>query len=261
MKLSDDNINKIVWGGIYRCTDKNPCYRYGDSLNNQKYYIWIPVCFNYEDDKGKEQIEYGMIDTYQVPYNILFDSSKYHDELEKLNGFEAIVFKLTKLQEKDNGRYVRSKAFDYYYSAFVELDDNNFKSFELIADLHDYKKTSNYESKDYKEEDILRNIQLYFEHAYPYGIDLIRKDAKIDYEKKLNNVIREIYNEIKQPESINDYYIEKLKNVEKEVIKNNVSYEKEKVNKIIKLNEFILKLEKEYNNYLKENEIEYGTFY
>lgn len=30
-----------------------------------------------------------------------------------------------------------------------------------------------------------------------------------------------------------------------------------KVEKIIKLNEFILKLEKEYNDYLKENEIEY----
>ena len=38
-------------------------------------------------------------------------------------------------------------------------------------------------------------------------------------------------------------------------------YDKEKVNKIIKLNEFVFKLKNEYEKYLKENEINYNTFY
>ena len=260
MKLSENNINKIVWGGIYRCKDRCPCTKYDYVMNDQKYGIWIPLCYSEKNEKDEEVIKYGMMDTYQVPYGILFDSKKYKDEIEKLNKFDSLVFKLTKLQNGDNGRYVRSNAFDYYYSAFVELDNYNFKDFELIADLHDYKETRDYESKNYKEENILRNIRLYSEHAYPYGIDLLRKDAKIDYEKNLNNVIREIYQDIKEPKSVNDYYINKLKEAEKEVIENNIDYDKEKVNKIIKLNEFVFKLENEYEKYLKENEINYNTF-
>ena len=230
-------------------------------MNDQKYGIWIPLCYYTKNEKEEVVIKYGMMDTYQVPCGILFSSKKYKEEIEKLNKFDSLVFKLTKLQDSDNGRYVRSKAFDYYYSAFVELDNYNFKDFELIADLHDYKITYDAESKNYKEEDILRNIRLYYEHAYPYGIDLLRKDAKIDYEKKLNNIVREIYQDIKEPKSVNEYYINNLKKIEQEVIENNFNYDIGKVEKIIKLNEFILKLEKEYNDYLKENEIEYGTFY
>lgn len=258
--MKEENIKKIVWGGIYSCKDRHPCYRYGDIMNDQKYGIWIPLCYSTKNEKGEEIIKYGMIDTYQVPCGILFSSEKYKDEIEKLSKFDSLVFKLTKLKDSDNGRYVRSKAFDYYYSAFVELDNYNFKNFELIADLHDYKTTYDAESKNYKEEDILRNVRLYFEHAYPYGLDLLKKDAKIDYEKKLNNVVREIYQDIKTPKSVNDYCINNLKKVEQEVIENNCNYDKEKVEKIIKLNEFVFKLENEYKEYLKDNEINYSTF-
>ena len=37
--LSEENINKIVWGGIYKCKVSNPCHNYNDRLNDQKYYF------------------------------------------------------------------------------------------------------------------------------------------------------------------------------------------------------------------------------
>ena len=63
------------------------------------------------------------------------------------------------------GDYVKDKTNDYYYSAYVELNDNNINDFELLGNLNDYETTKNPEY--YDEENVLTHVRLYWEHAYP----------------------------------------------------------------------------------------------
>ena len=96
--MKQENIDKIVWGGLYRCKISNPCPRYNDRLNDQKYGTWIPVHYEYTNYEGKHKEGYGMVDTYQAPTDISFTNEGVPDDLK---GFERLVFKLNRLNERE----------------------------------------------------------------------------------------------------------------------------------------------------------------
>lgn len=244
--LSEENINKIVWGGIYKCKVSNPCHNYNDRLNDQKYYIWIPVCDDIEDTSGIKRKEYGMVDTYQVPIGVSFTDKGVP---ENLKGIERLVFKLTRLENPEYGGYVKRKTWDYYYRAYVKLTDNNFNDFELLGDLHDYETTKN--AEHYDDENVLTSIKLYQGHAYPYGINLVRKGADINIKNKINNIIYENEWWVHEPRPVQNYVLEELKELEKRAIKENKEYDKDRLEKYYKLNQKLKELEKEYNDYKK----------
>ena len=122
--------------------------------------------------------------------------------------------------------------------------------------MHDYKLTDEKESREYSEEDVLDYVRLYNEHNYPKGIVIVKKDAKINYQNKIEAKISDIKKWMSYPDPASDYEIEELLNIEKEAIENNAEYDKCEFDKFIKKNIFIKELKNIYSSYLKalENE-------
>lgn len=250
--LKIEYIDKIVFGGIYRCKTNYPCDKYGNQLNDQKYRIWVPVYYSFKDWQDKLIEGYGMIDTYQLDYDISYTNNKDID-YKNMSKFEIIVTNLTELRNPDRGAWARRKTSDYYYRAFCELTNSNFNNFELIADLHDYKETSKPEY--YNEEDTVTYLKLYHEHNYSRGgMHIVKKDAGVNYKYKIREKIYEnrgSYNYSK-PSSINDYAREELLNLEKEAIERNQEYNKKELDMFIKENEFLSKQREEYNEFMEK---------
>lgn len=249
--LKQENIDKIIFGGIYKCTNKYPCNKYGDQLNDQKYYTWVPVYYEYKDWQEKEHKGYGMIDTYQIDRDVSYTNGKDID-YKNMTKLEIITKNLTELSKPNKGYWAKRKTGDYYYSAFCELTDSNFDDFELLADLHDYETTSKPEY--YNKEDTITNLQLYREHAYPYGISVVKKNANVNYKYKISNKIYENRSGygFKIPSSLNDSYINELLSLEKEAIEKKQEYDKNQLDMFIKENDFLAKQEKKYKKFMEK---------
>lgn len=250
--LKKEYIDKIVFGGIYKCKTKYPCNKYGDSLNNQKYGVWVPIYYEYKDWQEKEHKGYGMIDTYQLDYDIRSTNNKDIDYTGMTN-FEIIVANLTQLKNPANGTRAKRKTSDYYYKAFCELTNSNFNDFVLMADLNNYETTSKPEY--YNKEDTITYLKLYNGHAYPYGINIVKKGAEVNYKYKITNKIYESKRfNYRVPSSINDYEIKELLDLEKEAMDKKQEYNKKELDMYIKENEFLAKQREEYNNFMKKLE-------
>ena len=246
--LKKEYIDKIVFGGIYKCKTNYPCNKYGDSLNDQKYGVWVPIYYEYKDYQDKEHKGYGMIDTYQLDYDIRNTRDKDID-YTSMSKFEIIVKNLTELKNPKKGYWAKYKTSDYYYKAFCELTNSNFDDFELVADLHDYEVTTKPEY--YNEEDTITYLKLYQEHAYPYGIHIVKKDAEVNYKYKITNKICESRRfNYSKPSSINDYEKKELLSLEKEAIEKKQEYNKSELDMFIKENDFLAKQREEYNDFM-----------
>ena len=249
--LSKENVDKLIFGGIYRIDYddlKVWCPNQLERLNDQHYGTWIPV--HSINKEGEEN--YYMIDTYQMSGD--YFNNKYNNDKEKR--YKSLLEGLEECSNGERGDYVARLPFNYYYSAIIKITDENFHIFKLIADLHDYKLTNEEESREYNEKDVLHRIRLYNEHSYPNGIVIVKKDAKINYQNKINAKISDIKKWMNYPDPASDYEIEELLNIEKEAIENNAEYDKCELDKFIKKNIFIKELKNIYNSYLKalENE-------
>lgn len=247
MKLSNENINKIVWGGIYSAkgTDIEKYNRnYTAQLNNQKYGWWIPA-----HARRNNEEYYVMIDTYQISRGLFNNQYSYDKEIV----INSLIEGLEKLKDPDdNGNWASEMPFKYYYSAIVELTDKNFNIFKLEADLHDYKITNQDECRYYNEEDIIKGLKLYNEHNYPIGIIIVKKDAKINYKNKIDAKLYDIRQDINQPRFCSDYIIEELLNIEKEAIEKEANYDKRQLDATIKYNNFMKNLNRLANDYFNE---------
>lgn len=248
MSLSKENIKKLIFGGIYT-VDYNKveqyCSRYTDNLNDQKYGLWVP-CHCKKDDKE----EYYMIDTYQISRDL------FHHiyNVDKKTKFESLIKGLERLKNPDDaGNWGSGMPFNYYYSARVKLTDENFKIFKLEADLHKYKLSDRDEWRDYSEKDIKQRIRLYWEHAYDSGgITIIKKNAKINYENKINALVSDIIKDIHTPYVRTDYQIEELLKLEKEAQENKARYNKKRLDAAIKYKKFMNNLTELYKKFANE---------
>lgn len=244
MELSKENIDKLIFGGIYKIDREDLrrwCPNQVEMLNDQNYGIWIPV--HSINKEGKEH--YYMIDTYQVPYSC-FEGVFSSDRNKR---YEGLLEGLERCSDGEHGFYVAGNTNNYFYSAIIEVTDANFHIFKLIADLHDYELSNDDECRKYNDEDVLHYIRLYNEHNYPSGIVLVKKGARINYQNKIDAKISDIRRWIERPRSASDYYMQELLKIEKEAIDNNAEYNKQKLEEFIEYNKFIRNLEELLNAY------------
>lgn len=244
MELSKENIDKLIFGGIYKIDREDLrrwCPNQVERLNDQNYGIWIPV--HSINKKGEEH--YYMIDTYQVSYSC-FEGVFSSDRNKR---YEGLLEGLERCSDGEHGFYVAGNTGNYFYSAIIKVTDANFHIFKLIADLHDYELSNDDECRKYNDEDVLRYIKLYNEHNYPSGIVLVRKGAKINYQHKIDAKISDIRRWIERPRSASDYDMQELLKIEKEAIDNNAEYNKQKLEEFIEYNKFIRNLEELLNAY------------
>lgn len=174
LKMSE--FTKLIFGALYKANDNINKYlpNYNSYMNEQKYGLWVPVRV-----KTKEIDKLYMIDTYRnrPMYGASFDKI-----LEKLKEFG---------KEQDNSWYANSPYGDDY-SARVELNENTIKAFDLYVNLEEYRVLESSEEDDFLDSDKINSIKLYSEHKYPNGLTLVRKDAKINYDYKVNSLFNEI---------------------------------------------------------------------
>jgi hypothetical protein len=222
-------MKKIKYGALYKENEKlkNYLLRYYNSLNNQKYHLWIPIRV-----KTDEVDKTYMIDTYQA-YPVYGD---YEKQLAQLKMYG---------EAKDNSWYA-NQTYNYYYTAKVELNEHTMQAFDLFIDLDDYRVMKRDEEYDYKSEDVVKGIKLYHEHAYPSGLTLVRKDAKIDYEHKLDALFQKIIYEDLRPPYISNYSLPKINELSGKV------KDTKKIDIVNKLNEKLIMLVKEYREYYNE---------
>ncbi|MGI6155751.1 MAG: hypothetical protein ACOYEB_07370 [Enterococcus lemanii] len=226
----------IKYGSLYRENEKlkNFLPNYYNGLNDQKYHLWVPIKV-----KTDTLDTVYMIDTYQA-YPVY-------------GGYDKIVEKLKEYgKERDNSWYA-NQVYNYCYSAKVELNEDTIQAFDFYIDLDDYRVLKKHEEDLYKDEDIVRRIKLYFEHNYPNGLTLVRKDAKVDYEHKLGKLFnRMIYDELSPP------YISRYSLSEINELSNKVKDTK-KIDIVNKLNDKLNALIEEYKEYynalIKEAEV------
>ena len=248
MSLSEENIKKLIFGGVYITNYEDIekyCSRYNDGLNNQHYRLWVPT--HYKEDNKEE---YYMIDTYQVSRNLfsgIYDNNKEVVYKSLIQGVERLK------TPEDAGNWGRNMPFDYYYSAIVKLTDENFKIFKLYVDLHKYRLSDGREAQDYAKKDVVYGIKLYYEHAYSQGgITLVKKNAKINFENKINALASDIIKNIDTPYVQSDYQIEEILKLEKEALQNGAKYNKKRLDATIKYKKFMNNLTELYRKFSEE---------
>lgn len=223
------DIKNIKYGALYTENDNLRSYlpRYYECLNDQKYHLWIPIRV-----KTNTIDKVYMIDTYQA-YRVYGDYDKQLAQL-KMYG-----------EAKDNSWYA-NQPYNYYYSARVELNEQTIKAFDFYIDLDDYRVMKRSEEYDYKSEDVVRNIRLYNEHNYPSGLTLVRKDAKIDYEYKVDRLFHKIIYDELNPPCISSYFLSEINELSDKVS------DTRKIDVVNKLQEKMKSLVEEYEEYYKD---------
>lgn len=239
MELED----KLIFGGIYEATTVVPD-RYKDSLNDQKYGYFVPVCI--ENDGVKK---YYMIDTYEIDSNY-----SYGEERLRYNN---IVNNLVSMKNPEIGKWAYHKAiYNHYYNNTVEITTSNIDTFKLIADLREYKPVSDRDSENYLEEDVLRYVKLWWECKYPYGYTLVRIDAKEDISRKIDAKIHDIISYIEFPKAGYEVDFKELERLVFFAKENNTDYDKKEVKNILEIRKLLLKQEKEIDELLNKQKEE-----
>lgn len=239
MNLSQENIDKLVFGGIYQIDDedlKKWCPNQLERLNDQYYRIWVPV--HSINEKGEEN--YYMIDTYQISADC-YDNRYSYDKKEVWNG---LIQGLEEMKEPEHGRWVANMPYNYFYSAIIKITNENIGIFHLVVDLHDYRLSDEKEIREYNEEDTIRRLRLYNEHCYSIGgACAVKKNAKLNYENKINAKISDIQKWVDYPRPASDYAIDELLKIEQEAKEKGADYDKDKLDKFIEFNKFLKHLQ------------------
>lgn len=111
------------------------------------------------------------------------------------------------------------------------------------------KSINEFEESEYFDADIISEIKLYFEHCYPRGLILVKKDAKFNYKKKIFDYI---YSKgYKKEETMHDCYFNELMELLKTGSNSLDANDKKVVTNFLKINEFIKKQRQELDNYIK----------
>lgn len=230
---------KLIFGGIYEATTVTPS-RYRDSLNDQKYGFFVPVCIESNGVK-----KYYMIDTYEI-------NSCYSYSEEKTR-YDSIVKNFINMKNPKIGYNVYHNAvFNYYYNNTVEITSSNVDTFNLIADLREYNPISDRNAENYLEEDILRNVKLWWECKYPYGYTLVKKNAKENISRKINAKIHDIMSYIEFPKAGYEIDFKELEQLVYTAKENNINYDDKEVKNILEIRKLLLKQQKEIDELLNK---------
>lgn len=220
--------------GLYKATVphwKIPGLK-SDRFDDQTQDWWLP----FYDENGNIH----MVDTY-------------HIELRSTKEGQTILDGIVKdASEKTNNSWLIFRAnSQYFYGGSVKITEETEKYFEEVCDLREFE-ISRVNANDYSREDFIDGVQLYFEHAYPNGVLLLRKNAKKDFNREVQNFInieeRRCSDSIVGKIDIKDVN-EFIKRVEKEDSNNNELKER-----LLLLRKFIqdnIKLKEEKNKMVR----------
>ena len=158
----------------------------------------------------------------------------------------------------------RARGNYYYKNQAMITSEDELNRYELVADLRDYrglKKGEDY--RDYKDEDVIHGIKLFFEHGYSWtygniGVHLVRKGAKKSNVSLLKKYIQDLYYVMERPYSSDfraDYVYESLKSVE-DTEENHEVIAKAKC--ALVLHEKILEMRKEFEQLEADVRVELG---
>lgn len=180
-----DLKDKVIFGGLYHVLHNN-------WNNDQSYHLAVPIV----DDKGN----LWMQDTYQIS----FPSMKKGE-----SKFEACVRRMVEFGNSEHSWLLKHISRNYYYKNQEKIhSEGSLDRYELIADLRDYRQPNGDEWKDYRPEDVVHGVKLYFEHGYSWshgaiGIIIVRKDAIKNNVQILHKCTGNLWGCIKYPESWN----------------------------------------------------------
>lgn len=138
--------------GLYKATVphwKMPELK-SDRFDDQTQGWWLP----FYDENGNIH----MVDTYHINTRGTKEGQTILDRIVK----EAT-------EKADNSQY--------FYGGSVKITEETEKYFKEVCDLRDFE-ISRVDANDYSKKDFVDGVQLYFEHAYPNGVLLLRKNAK-----------------------------------------------------------------------------------
>lgn len=244
--LSEETLKKIKFGTVYTADPSAVGIYYPNyinDLNDQRYSFWIPA--HYKKDNNDA---YYMIDTYQIKRELYediytYDKEKYMQSL--LNGLRRLK------DPEDGGNYACRMPYDYYYSAIVKITNENINIFKEVCNLEEYRLSNKDECRYFDEKDVVKYLKLFNGHEYPDGIIIVRKDAKYNYNNLIEAKLYDIIKDTQKPDYANDYYVNDLKRIQLEAIENKAEYNKEKLEDILKYNEFLKDMRNVVDKYIK----------
>ena len=182
-------IDKVIFGGIYRV----PSGQWGDDQSNR---MCIPVV----DEKGN----LWMQDTYQIQR----PSMKPEDESVTDAQIRVMI---SYGDGKHSWCLNRARGNYYHKNQTMITSESELARYELIADLRDYrglKKGEDY--RDYKSDDVIGGIRLFFEHGYSWtygniGVYVVRKDAVKNNVALLKKYTQDLHRNMNTPSSFGHY--------------------------------------------------------
>lgn len=144
-----------------------------DSMDDQTQEQWL--CF-----RDKDGVCY-LLDTYHIDHPSI--DKRFGEACD--NWTDAYIAKrIAAINEgKDESYTIAHADFDYYYGGAVKVTESSLGYFECVCDLRDMRLCDNPE--DYRSEDVVNHAQLWFEHGYPGGVSLVRRDATVDNDRKV----------------------------------------------------------------------------
>lgn len=115
----------------------------------------------------------------------------YHIEFRSTKEGQTILDKIVEeaSEKTDNSWLIFRANSQYYYGGSIKITEDTEKYFEEVCDLRDFE-ISKADANDYSKKDFVDGVQLYFEHAYPNGVLLLRKNARKDFNREVQNFIR-----------------------------------------------------------------------
>lgn len=142
-----------------------------------------------KSDRFDDQTQYWWLPFYDKNGNIHMVDT-YHIELRSTKEGQTILDKiLEEASEKtDNSWLIFRANSQYFYGGSVKITEETEKYFEEVCDLREFE-ISRAGANDYSRKDFVNDVQLYFEHAYPNGVLLLRKNAKKDFNREIQNFI------------------------------------------------------------------------
>lgn len=191
-----------------------------DHLGDQRYTYYTAV---------KHQDEWYMINTYQLPSFHVKDEKNIEQYIEKMEDSQTSFW---------------SSPYNYYYSCQIKLNQEVLDLFDFEFDLRDCKVLEREEARNYNREDFIE-IELYWEHNYPRGIILAKKETKPDVRQQQMKILDDLAKDLKVPYFFQYSYNKAIKELEDLPENNKKVLEEVKIwaNKIKEMQEEIEKLE------------------
>lgn len=182
-------MGKILFTGIYK-----PLFSESKgSLDDQYYGYLMPV-------RALNKIY--MIDTYHI------ESPHFYSDRANTQ-YECVIIRAEEEHDKQH-KYIPYIS-DYYYKHYYEVTEEDIdEKFKLVCDLKDYEPISDRELYKYNKEDYLEGVKLWWECKYPYGYNLIKKDAKENITLKINNRVNYLIYNFNRPRSLYEGDIKEL---------------------------------------------------